>query len=172
MSIKSKKLQTGLSKIENLTVFAVILIFVALAVSFVNPFEYIKKNNDQKRKNDLFALQKILVRYYHDKGVYPASKNYSIVDFKTNIPIAWGQQWIPYMNMLPQDPSGFSHYVYFSSNNNQTYYLYAALEESDDPQRCFSAGPGVCASIMANNIPANACGNRCNFGLSSPNTSP
>ncbi|MDE2026619.1 MAG: type II secretion system protein GspG, partial [Patescibacteria group bacterium] len=162
----------GLSFLQFVIVFGLFSIIASLVIVVTNPLQKIQSADDTIRKNDIKNLQKMLEEYYRDRTRYPSSKDYKIVDFKTNLPIAWGNAWIPYMNFLPKDPNSSRNYVYYSTNNNQTYYLYAALEDISDPERCLSAGPGICESIQANNIPPNACGARCDFGVSSPNTSP
>ncbi len=169
---KNGFLEKGLTLIQVIIFLGVIVVIGGFVLTIINPTQRIEKMNDAIRKNDIKQLQKMLEEYFRDRARYPSSKNYQIVDFKTNIPILWGNPWIPYMNFLPKDPDKNRKYIYFSTNNNQTYYLYASLEDSSDPERCLSAGPGICASLQTNNIPPMACGGICNFGVSSPNTSP
>lgn len=170
--VKIYNSEKGISYIQLAISLGVVLVIAGFIISIINPLRILEKNNDAKRKQDLGQLQKVLEEYFRDNTRYPASQNFEIIDFKTNTPIKWGGQWIPYMNMLPIDPDPNSKYVYFAKNNNETYYLYAALQDNSDVNRCTSAGAGICQSISQNGIPPYSCGGRCNYGVSSPNTSP
>src|SRR5258705_8999174 len=127
-----KKNQVGLSLIELLILVLVVSVIVILGVNIYNPLNNLYKMRDGTRKQDLKQLQSVLDLYYRDRHEYPKSQNYKIVDFKTNFPINWGEAWIPYMNFLPKDPDGSRSYVYYATNNNQTYYLFASLETDKD----------------------------------------
>jgi len=117
-------------------------------------------------------VQKALETYYQDNGRYPpysASPSYRIVRLDGST-ANWGQQFSPYMTTLPKDPKGSQTYVYFSSSNGQSFWLYASLERSNDPQACNSGNP--CVSLTSNSILDNSCGGICNFAVASPNVSP
>lgn len=163
----------GFTSIEK--IFSVVILFLVLSFIFVqvNPIKKLQAYNDMKRKNDLKNISNALEVYYRDFGKYPkSSPDYQIIDFKTNKPIPWGFAWEPFMEELPKD-TGSRHYVYFSSSDFQSYWLYTNLElASEDSQSC---SKGVqCYGINQNNIRTDACGTGiiCNFGISSKNVSP
>ena len=162
----------GVTLVELLIVIAVISILVSGFVALINPLQKIGQANDARRKSDLSQLANALELYYHDNGKYPTST----LTFTISV-AGWGTAWLPYIPKVPIDPSSSNSYAYFSPNtpacsNNQCYYLYANLQTKNDQQLCTSGGKGVCASIAANGIPANACKSTCNYGISSSNTSP
>ncbi|OIP57354.1 MAG: hypothetical protein AUK12_04050 [Candidatus Levybacteria bacterium CG2_30_37_29] len=135
-----------------------------------------EKAQDVKRKSDLAQIARALEVYYQDNGKYPASNSYKINITINGVLTAldWGSnQFSPYMDILPKDPSKSRTYVYYSPSGNQTYYLYASLERGiKDTQACSG---GICASLSTNGIPTETCGGAssiCNYGISSPNTSP
>lgn len=105
--------------------------------------------------------------------------------------LAWGYTWDDYKTLLPKDPLSSNRYVYSVSSDNQTYYLYAHLERNiRDSQTCcpaddISSGNTGCscpnAAVSTNGGPGdgNACGTSgsnedktCNYGVTSPNTTP
>ncbi len=179
--------QRGFTLIELIVVFAVIIILFGMILAVVDPFSQIQKAKDTQRKSDLSQIQKILEQFYQDNsGKYPTSSltshtcgspsqpcPYRILDL-SNPPVAieWGVPFSPYTNVLPKDPAGNKRYVYYSptSSNGQTYYLYASLDRgSKDPQICKNLNAnGECSTVPA----ANLCGGKCNYGVSSANTSP
>lgn len=79
------------------------------------------------------------------------------------------------MNVLPKDPGdGGRKYVYYTppdNNNPQTYYLYASLDNTSDPQanKCTNK---YCPSGTYD-FSADLCGGSgCNYGVSTPNVTP
>jgi len=182
---KCKKLQSkkfcfaeGFTLIEMVIVIGVISILAAMLLAIVNPSLQIQKANDARRKEDLGQVQRALEQYYQDRGQYPTSSPsnsglpYRIEDFN-NAVVNWGASWPPYMNLLPKDPDGNKQYVYFSSADHQKYWLYARIDRGEtDPKACDSGSP--CQSMAPNGVSATVCGGGgvCNYGVSSPNTSP
>lgn len=161
----------GFTLVELLVVIGMVSVLITGLILILNPVQKIAQTNDAKRKSDLAQLQRALEIYYQDYGRYPGSTAaYRIAG--TN----WGAAWSEYMSRLPSDPKSGRTYVYFVPNsgncvNGQCYLIYAALEAPKDPQMCFPATAAACSSAVSNSI-ANACGGVCNFGVSSPNTSP
>lgn len=146
-------------------------------ITALNPLAQFQKAQDAKRKGDLSQIQKAVETYYQDNGRYPASSAVALIyrikrlDGTT---ADWGQEFQPYMSILPKDPLSTKNYVYYSSLAGQTYYLYASLDRgTNDPQACMG---GFCQSLSSNGISYSACGELngdiCDYGVSSPNASP
>lgn len=142
------------------------------ALLVLDPVAQFQKANDTKRKSDLSQIQKSLETYFNDNGKYPphsTSPSYRLV--KLNDETAeWGSSFLPYMNTLPKDPRTQRNYVYFATSDRQSYYLYASLERNNDQKFCNGGNP--CVSLATNGIPSNACGQTCNFAVSSSNVNP
>lgn len=162
---------SGFTLIELLTVVGIIGILIIGALTIIDPSAQFQKANDTRRKADLSQIQKSLETYFQDHGKYPqSSAQYKIVNNGNEVD--WGSTtFSPYISLLPEDPRPFQrNYVYYSASSWQSYYLYASLERSNDLQLCAKGIP--CASLSTNGISANACGQTCNFGVSSSNVSP
>ncbi len=147
----------------------------------IDPLGQIQKANDAKRKSDLEQLQRTIEVYYNDNGKYPPSSGntviapctgtYRINPYPSTGCQEWGSIWSQYNTTLPKDPtSATRNYVYYATADGQSYWIYASLEKSGDPQLC--SGGAACTNVTGNLISATACGSTCNFGVSSPNTSP
>lgn len=163
-------------------VIGIIAILSAMLIAIVDPAAQFAKARDAQRKSDLSQIQKELEQYYQDTGHYPSATNTFQIIGINNGTVAFGtsnsSNW-PYANLLPQDPDAANRtYVYYATG--QTYWLYAALERgSQDPQACNKGS--ACPSILSgsNGFPtAHSCspsGNTsitCNYGATSPNTTP
>lgn len=149
-------------------------VLAALLFTFLDPLGQLAKARDSRRKSDLEQAQITLELYYKDNGKYPAYTA-TTPKYRINPPtgmVDWGNLWISYNVKLPKDPSTSSgrSYVYYASHDGQSYYLYASLERSSDPQACNNAG--ACTSLTSNGIAPTACGTNCNYGVSSRNVSP
>lgn len=145
-------------------------------ITALNPLAQFQKAQDAKRKGDLSQIQKALETYYQDIGQYPASTpDYKIKKLDSPDGVEWGTSWAPYMSVLPKDPNQDKTYMYFSGNVPpiQAYYLFAKLDRgSKDPQVC-QRMPGVFECQFAK-LAELKCGGTaiCDYGVSSPNTSP
>ena len=131
-----------------------------------NPFAQLAAARDAERKTDLGQIQRALELYYDDYGEYPPQgSNYQISTFP------WGQSWSPYMEILPSDPVAAQRYVYTVDPGGQWYRLYAHMERSDDPQMCLTTGAD-CPNVPGVNLCGVSTSLACNYGVTSPNTSP
>jgi type II secretion system protein G len=163
-----EKLKKGFTLIELLIVISLIGVLAGSVLALLNPTAQVQKANDSKRKSDLKQIQNALETYYNDNGSYPtgdAANGYTI-NAK-----AWGGGWKPYMPVLPADPAGSTSKKYAYISTGASYYLYACLDRTDDPQLCKSGG------AKCDNAPDGACGAPgvgaiCNYGVSSPDVSP
>lgn len=176
------KLKKGFTLIELLVIMAMIGVLASATITFINPLGQFQKQRDLQRKNDLAQIQRSLETYYNDNGKYPASSTAG-PGAKINDTIncgasgcSWGGTWSPYMTKLPQDPSSGRTYAYFASPDGQIYRIYASLERGkNDSQACVDSGgleiacPNADASVTTTGCNT---GNKCNYGVSSPNTSP
>lgn len=154
----------------------------------IDPLGQFRKANDAKRKSDLEQLQRTLEAYYNDNGKYPDSDATSTPKYQIKPltgTVNWGNNWLAYSTILPKDPtSSIRNYVYYSpygvvgTPDGQSYWLYASLEKSGDPQLCSPLDiNGECPGIITNTITIKSCGpssspKPCNYGVSSPNASP
>lgn len=166
----------GFTLIELTITIGILAILSTLVFAIVNPLDQIRKANDARRKDDLNQIQKSLEQYYQDNGQYPQSSSSYQIENPALTPVPWGGSWSPYMNSLPKDPDSGRTYIYYTTNQ-QSYYLYASLERGGkDPQACNISGT-ACTNVPNNKaVTCSATGSTttdyCNYGVSSPNTSP
>lgn len=157
----------GFTLIELLLVIAILSILILAVMLALNPFEQIKKANDGRRKSDLSEIQKALEVYYQDNGSYPPQKS------GTYTP-DWGNNQAQYIPKMPQDPKGYT-YAYGTTQDLQQYAIYTTLERgAKDPQAVQICGTdGSKCNYYNFGLSQQACSAiGCNYGVSSPNTTP
>lgn len=171
----------GFTLIELIVVIGIIAILSVMLIAVVDPVSQFQKSRDAQRKSDLSQIQKAIEQYYQDTGHYPAATGSFQIIGLNNGTLSWGlsnvNNW-PYMNVLPKDPDTARTYVYYATG--QSYWLYASLERgANDPSVCNYGN--ACATMQAGGVgfpSAHKCsptGNAaitCNYGVSSPNTTP
>lgn len=166
----------GFTLIELIIAVAILAIMTSVVLLVIDPFSQFKKSLDTSRKSDLAQVQRALEQYYQDYSKYPANNaSYQMIVMSggSPTPLVWGSSWAPYMDKLPKEPSSAKRYIYVSSSDQQSYWIYASLDRGGkDPQACNTNG------VSCPNVPnsgAVTCGNSsdyCNYGVSSPNQSP
>lgn len=169
----NKNFSSGFNIIRLTIVFIVLSSFSLFIFYITDPIDKFQRVNDERRKLDLYKMQDAIEVFYRGNSQYPRQSKTGALHriVRLNGTIAnWGEQWIPYMDILPKDP-GSKNYVYYVSPDGQKYYLYASLDRGGkDPDSC-SKGK-VCDSLKYNDIPDNACGGVCNYEVFSKNATP
>ncbi|MBI2034144.1 MAG: hypothetical protein HYT11_00230 [Candidatus Levybacteria bacterium] len=153
--------------------FITLIFLIALVVFGYIAFQQFKPfaaSADAKRKEDLSKIQAALGQYYEQYNKYPSvNRDHLMVH---GYPVEWGAVWKPFLDPVPKDADLTlkKRYVYFATEDGQAYWLYASLDNKEDPGACNSGN--ACFSIADNKIQETACGGICNYGVSSSNTSP
>lgn len=148
-------IKKGFTLIELLIVMAILGILAT--IGFGNFLSSRVKAKDVTRKSDLQTIAKSLEAYANDYRAYPSSSaTGKIMVAGSNI--EWGSAFkdtnTTYISKLPSDPGG---YTYFYQKSGTGYYIYAYLENTQDP-------------AITTFTPAVSCGNaNCNFRISSSN---
>lgn len=132
-----------------------------------------QKARDNRRKQDLGNIVKVLETYYNDFGKYPDSDiNGAILGCHAGAiqTCTWGEMWnnstneTLYMTQLPKDPAKGINYYY--QNYSGGYYLFAFLENEKDPAAAKTVA-GDPAFYQTANCQNSA--NSCNYFVSSSN---
>lgn len=171
--------RSGFTLIEMLVVITIIGVLSSIGLATFTSAQ--KKARDARRKNDLTTVAKALEVYFNDQGLYPADDNSSYQiqgcfdgEDPTEKNCPWGSAFqhanttpsTVYLIALPADPSTGQTYYYDAAADRKSFQLYARLENTLDPA----------VPKDLNNNPQNygiACGaSKCNFGVSSSNTTP
>lgn len=168
----------GFTLMELMIVIVLLGVLIAAGLgSFVSSQQ---KGRDNRRKSDLRSFGEALEIYYNDYGKYPnddgTGRLMGCGTSGTSVcPISCsGPNWAAggasgcstiYMVTLPQDPStGRQYYYRYSSANGSGYQLYAALENTLDPNYNASGYAGTNCVTSGTML--------CTYGISSGNLTP
>jgi len=147
--VQNKNLR-AFTLVELLVVMSILGVLVTVALGAFRSSQ--ARGRDAQRKSDLKQISSALELYYSDYGEYPDT-------------LPWGVEFTDgktvYFKAVPVDPVDNFDYFYRLPDSpvNQQFQLFAALENTEDPDlivTSYSCGGGV----------------TCNFSITSPNTTP
>lgn len=142
-----KKFKKGFTLIELLVAIAIIGILSALILT--NLQDARARARDIQRKSDLKQLKTSLRMYYNDYQEYPGESSRQIYACLPPVLKAWGNAFscgtTVYMKKLPEDPLSTQSYEY-DNINDDSYYLYACLENESDTSGSASCGSLSCST--------------------------
>lgn len=182
------KIQSAFTLIELLIVISILSILITLGIEAFTASQ--QHGRDVERKSDLKQISSALELYYSDYGKYPPASSSAPLGRILGCPsptgsCTWGGStafWdskTTYMKLVPKDPIFSQNYFYriADSPGNQKYQLYARLESTIDANCLPNADTGKpdCTSpTLPTGFSATACGSagKCNFSITSPNTTP
>lgn len=164
----NKKSESAFTLVELLVV--IVILGVLSTIGLVAFASAQARGRDAARKSDLKQIASALELYFSDYGKYPSSSSGKIkgCPTTTSTSCVWGagdststltDGKTVYFETLPTDPSKSYNYYYRSASPNQSFQLYARLENLQDPDiisTSYSCGTGI----------------TCNFAITSPNTTP
>lgn len=128
---------------EMLVVVGIMLILTS--IGFSNYVFSITKSRDVRRKSDLSTMARALQAFANDFGSYPLADSGKLVacDYGNVGLVAcnWGQPMaafinnrsVTYLGETPADPDGDQNYYYEAGADGNSFSLYAALENDQDP---------------------------------------
>jgi prepilin-type N-terminal cleavage/methylation domain-containing protein len=172
--------QEGFTLMELLVVMVIIGILAGIVGS--NFVSSQMKGRDTKRKSDLAQIAKAVEFYTNDHGNYPEGISGSIYGCGTEATAVcvWGEKFYDgnetvdeaddtiYMGELPKDVSSGRSYYYMTSADKLKFWLYARLENEKDINLNFDDDGNV---LYYSGTDCGG-GDLCNYGISSPNTTP
>lgn len=170
-------MKKGFTLLELLIVIALLVLIAIVILVSLNPWGQINKSQDNKRKQELTQLSKVLEDYYNDKQCYPRPQEVCYPSSESGYNpdtdtkcylcgnISDSPQITSYLSRLPCDPKHPNKkYLYQTDSNTcPTWYrIYTTLSTIADPiistLGC-SFGCGIAPNYNYN------------YGVTSPNTS-
>lgn len=124
---------------------AVGIMLILTGIGFSNYIFSIAKSHDARRKSDLATIAKAIQAFANDFGSYPLASSGKLIacDYNNTGLIAcnWGQSMaafinnraVSYLGELPADPDSGQNYYYVAGADGNSFSLYAALENNQDP---------------------------------------
>ncbi len=175
--MKYKGYHTGFTLIELMVVMVILGILTSIGALAYRTSQ--EKSRDIRRKSDVRQIASALEAYYNDKGKYPNDsfdgKIYGCGSNDASV-CNWNQQFMDknstvYMQRLPNDPNSSRTYYYDVGAQNNSYQLYARLEnlKDNDVPKDASSNPQTYSSTVCNTVGAAL---RCNYGVASANMLP
>lgn len=164
-------MKKGSSIIALLLIVIAIGILVGVFFYLVDPLKGYFEGKDAKRVQDLQSIKKALQFYYRDFGRYPDFDDKTFAIKIKNTMYGFGESWMPYMEIIPEDPAFYKTYGYWADreNNFQSFRLYTSLDRPNIID-------GSCDSELGClHVPnSDMCGQYalCNYGVTSGNVSP
>jgi prepilin-type N-terminal cleavage/methylation domain-containing protein len=172
-NLNKQQASSGFTLLELLVVMIILALLAGIGLMSFGTVQ--QKSRDSARKQDLASISKALELYHNDYGSYPLS---SSIDGQIEgcgmdalEACVWGEIWSNssddtlYMNMLPKDP--LTNWKYYYRQENNGYYLFARLENEEDPSMALSGGnPAFYA-----NTNCNGESDSCNYVIKSSNLS-
>ncbi len=172
------KTSLGFTLVELLVVISIIGILVTIGLSTFMSSQI--RARDAQRKSNLREIKSALELFYSDYAQYPAAAadgSISACPFnsatKTGTPCTWGTDEFSdtsggttlttYMKIIPKDPTQGQNYWYKTDADKQSFQIFALLENTRDSS--LISAPYNCGGTAG--LPE-----KCNFGISSANTSP
>lgn len=161
----------GFTLIELLVVVSILGVLSVLGLNSFSASQ--KKGWDAKRTGDLVSLQQALEMYYNDYGKYPAASSGNMVACGGS-QCTWGggpmsdASGTVYMRVVPKDPrSPLRTYYYTAAGDRSWYKVYSCIEYDQDVRRKIGGYAGTnCGNCIETTTTV------CNYGISSPNTTP
>ncbi|OGG23921.1 hypothetical protein A3A79_01835 [Candidatus Gottesmanbacteria bacterium RIFCSPLOWO2_01_FULL_43_11b] len=162
----------GFTLIELIVVILILAILITLGLGTFRSSQ--TKSRDSRRKTDIKNVTSALELYFNDTGKYPNDNSGGKITACGSAGATvceWGEEFKDqnntiYMVELPEDPIAIHSYYYDVGGGNNSYQLYARLENTDDADVQKSGStPQAYQNLY--------CGTKlCNYGRSSTNTTP
>jgi len=96
------------------------IMLILTGIGFSNYIFSIAKSRDARRKSDLSTISRAIQAFANDFGSYPLA---AFVN----------DQSVTYLGETPADPDGDQNYYYEAGADGNSFSLYAALENDQDP---------------------------------------
>jgi type II secretion system protein G len=126
-----KRKSSGFTIVELLIVIVIIGILAAITIATYSGIQ--SRARDTQRKSDIAQLTKAIESYYAVNGDYPFYAGWCTQISNPSYSAAFKAELQPYMSKIPYDPlyAVTSQDYFYRNVNDQSYNLYAELEESD-----------------------------------------